>query len=227
MPPDSSPRAYGFLEGLSQADIDHVLAVTRARRFDRGEALFLHGDRADAVYVIDRGRVAVRVVTLDGQTATLAVRGPGDIVGELALLSDETLRTATAVALEPTETMRIGRDDFAALQAGRPTVSDVLIRILATRLQQTSALLVEALLDPAPVRVCNRLAGLAELATERAGERAIDLSQEDLASLAGTTRALVNRVLQGERRAGRVRLARGRIIVLCEPDALRSAAREE
>ena len=75
-----------MLSSLSPADRDRVLQAGRRRHFARGETLFHYGDRADAVHLLDRGRVAVRVLTPQGDQVILNVLGPGQVFGELALI---------------------------------------------------------------------------------------------------------------------------------------------
>src|ERR671922_1063228 len=102
---------WPLLDGVPEEPRRRVLAAARLRRFARGEVIFHEGDPGDTLHLIARGRVAVRVTTPLGDTATLAVLGPGDFFGELALLS-ESPRTATVTALEKTETMALHRDAF-------------------------------------------------------------------------------------------------------------------
>lgn len=202
---------WELLAGLSDADARRVLATTRRRSFARGEVLFHEGDPAAALHLIERGRVAVRVTTPLGDVATLDVLQPGGVLGELALLFPDGVRGATAVALEPVTTLAVDAATFAALRRDVASVDQVLVRVLASRLRQVNARLLEALYVPADVRVLRRVV---ELAGSYGGT--VPLTQEDLAGLAGTTRATVNRVLRREERAGAVRLDRGRVTLLDE-----------
>ena len=97
-------------------------------------------------------------------------------------------------------------------------MNDVLVRLLARRLRRQSELLVEALFVPAEARILRRLVELARL---YGGE--IPLTQEEIAGLAGTSRATVNRVLRAEAKKGTVELRRGRTSVL-DPQALAKRA---
>src|SRR5215213_1585949 len=94
---------YGLLSALSEEDRRAVLKVMIRRAYRRGETLFYEGEPGSLFYVIERGRVAIRVSTVLGDVATLAVLGRGDSFGEQALLSDSAVRTASAVALEALE----------------------------------------------------------------------------------------------------------------------------
>lgn len=215
---------WKLLEGLAAEDVRRVLSTATRRTFKRNEVLFHDQDPADTLHLLAKGRVAARITTVLGDTATLEILGPGDFVGEMALLSEDARRSATVVALEPVETMAIRRDDFDALRRQHPTVADVLTRILAARVRRLANMVVEAMYVPADRRVLRRLASLAEV-YRRDGEAVeVPLTQEDLAGLAGTTRGTVNRVLRKEEEGGLVALSRGKIVVN-DLDKLRARAR--
>jgi CRP-like cAMP-binding protein len=208
---------WTFLEGVPEEDRRRVLAATSRKRFARREVLFHEGDPGETVHLLDRGRVAIRITTPMGDVATLRVRGPGAVVGELALLGDLSRRTATVVALERVETLALHRDQFAELRRRHPSVDAFLANVLAEEIRRLSSLLMEALFVPADTRVVRRLLAL----VETYADEDIPLTQEDLASLAGTSRATVNRVLGHAEAEGAVERKRGRITVV---DADRLAA---
>lgn len=182
--------------------------------------MFHQGDPAEAMHLIWSGRFAVRVTMPGGDVVTLAILGKSDAFGELALIGDDHERSATIVALERSETRSIARDDLLRLRREQPQVDELLLRLLAARIRRTNDLLAEALYVPADKRVLRRLRELAELYGEE-GTRVIPLTQEEIAGLAGTSRATVNRVLRAEERAGSLELTRGRTTVL-DPDRLGS-----
>ena len=189
-------------------DVRALLTISRRRTFSRGEVVFHRSDPANALHLIATGRFAVRITTPLGETATLAVRGPGDAFGELALVGETAERSATVQALEPAETRSVLRDDFERLRRRHPSVDAILVAILAERVRRLSEQLAEAYYLSADARVVRRLADLADL---YGGE--VPLPQEALAELAGTSRATVNRVLRELEERGVVALGRSRTVV--------------
>jgi CRP-like cAMP-binding protein len=142
------------------------------------------------------------------------MHGPGDVFGLLAVIGAAPRRTATVVALEPSETFAIPASAFTRLRSTHPQIRDAVEQLLVEQLAETSNRLVEALYLPAAARVRVRLADLARLYGDTtAGDVVIPLNQEHLAGLAGTTRETVNRVLKQEEERGTVELARNRIVV--------------
>ncbi|HEY7966719.1 MAG TPA: Crp/Fnr family transcriptional regulator [Solirubrobacteraceae bacterium] len=205
---------WRLLEGVPAEEVRRVLEIARRRTFERDEVVFHEGDPADTLHLIERGRVAARTTTRHGQRATFAVLGPGDAFGELALLGPKARRSATVVAIEPLVTQSIFEADFHRLRREFPQLTEVMIAMLAAYVRRLSAQLVDALYVPADLRVRKRVAELAERYEEVDGEVVIPLRQEDIADLAGTSRATVNRVLREEARRGTVRLTRSQTAVL-------------
>jgi CRP/FNR family cyclic AMP-dependent transcriptional regulator len=205
---------WTLLEGLPPEDVRHVLAIARRRTFRKGEVVFHRDDLAESLHLIVKGRFAARITTPLGETAMLDVLGPGETFGELALLSPGARRSATVEALDEGETLSVYRDDFAALQAEHQGVKDVLLRLLAEQLARASERIVEAHYTDADTRVRRRLRDLAVRQQGAGRPMAVSLTQEQLAEMAGTSRATVNRVLREEARLGTVRLTRGCTTVL-------------
>ncbi len=161
----------------------------------------------------------IRISVPSGEEACLTVSGPGEPVGEQSLLSEESRRSASAVALEPVETMFLSTVEFVALRAENPRLDRLLLKVLTARVLRLTDQLVEALFVSAPNRVLRRVADAAGMY----GDGVIPLSQEEIASLAGCTRPTVNRALRTAQDAGAVDLARRQIRVL-DLDGLRRLA---
>jgi CRP-like cAMP-binding protein len=199
-----------LLRDLPDRDVQPVVDAARRRTFGKGEVVFHQGDFGDTLHLITNGRFAVRVTTAGGEAATLAVLGPGDVFGELALIRPDAVRIATVVALEPAQTLSLAREDFFLLRKEHPEVNEVLLTIVAEKVKRYTDQLLEALYLPAEMRVLRRLLELGEIY----GDSVVPVRQEDLAGMAGTSRATVNRVLRQEADRGTVSLSRGRVGIL-------------
>jgi CRP/FNR family cyclic AMP-dependent transcriptional regulator len=215
---------WPLLAGLPSEDIRQLLAIARRRSFDRGEVVFHREDPADSLHLIARGRFGARAMTPAGDTVLLDVLGPGQSFGELALLEMGSRRSATVSALEDGETRSVLRDDFVRLQREHPGVKDILLRLLAEQLRRASDRLLEAHYVDADTRVRRRLLELADVYGSGDAGAVVPLTQEDMAEMAGTSRATVNRVLREEQKRGAVELSRGRVTLL-DPGALQSRCR--
>jgi CRP/FNR family transcriptional regulator, cyclic AMP receptor protein len=215
---------WRLLDGVSEEEIRELLLVARRRRFSRNEVVFHRDDPGDSLHLIEKGRFAIRVMTALGDVATIAVRGPGESFGEMALVAEEPRRSATVTALEEAETFSIFRDDFARLRKRHPAIEAALFRFLAGEVRMLNERLLEALYLPVEKRVLRRLHDLVSLYASGPGQTVIPLTQEALAELAGASRPTVNQVLREEEKRGTIRLERGRTVVL-DRDTLARRAR--
>ena len=203
---------WEILRNLEPSERRTVLANATRRRYRDGEHLFHQSDPGDSVHLVEKGHVSIQVVNPAGTTLTLTVLAPGNFFGEQALLDPDSRRTAAAVAIGTVETWELRRSAFNDLQRRYPQVTVVLIEMLASQVRRLSEQLLDAHTLTAEERVLKQLRRLAE-SFGSDGSATIPLTQEDLASLAGTTRPTANRALQGLVDDGRVTLRRGRIDV--------------
>ncbi len=204
-----------LLDSLDVEARQAVHAAMRRRRFGRDEVIYHEGDPAESLHLVAKGRVAIRAVGPTGDSVTLNVLGRDEVHGELALLSDDHRRSATAVALEASEMLVLDRRDFDGLCASNPAIHRMLSIALAARVRELSAMVQEALYLSSDQRVVRRLHDLVRIyGTDADGPVEIPIRQDALASMAGTARPTANRVLRDLERCGCVQLARGRIVVL-------------
>jgi CRP-like cAMP-binding protein len=216
---------WPILAGVPADDVAALLAVARRRSFRRGEVVFHAGDPGEALHLVRKGRFAVRAMTPRGEVAILSIAGPGEAFGEMALLADDHERSASVEALEPGETLSVRRSEFQQLQAKHPGVTTALAVILAHRVRRLSGRVLVAHYLDADARARWAVAELAD--AYRSGDQpavVVPLTQEQIAELAGSSRATVNRVLREEQERGVVQLERGRVTVL-DTGALRRRAR--
>ena len=212
---------WRLIDGVPDDEVRRLLSVARRRRFSRHEVVFHRDDPADSLHLVSKGRFAIRIMTPLGETVTIGIRGPRDQFGEMALVADGMMRSATVEALEEAETFAVYVAEFQRLRREYPSVNQVLIGFLAEEVRRQNELLMEALYIPVERRVLRRLAELSVLYAGR--DSVIPLTQEQLAELAGTSRATVNRVLREERDRGTVELRRGKTVVLDAEEIARRA----
>jgi CRP-like cAMP-binding protein len=148
-----------------------------------------------------------------GDVATLTVLGPGQSFGEQAVLSTDSRRTASAGAVGPVETLTVGRDQLEDLRKRLPVVDRFLVEVLAVQVRRLTEHLLEALYVPADKRVLRRLVQLDELCEAAGVGEVLPFTQDDIATMAGTTRPTANRVLKKCQEAGLIELGRGRVTV--------------
>ena len=214
---------WALFDGLAVEQTRAVLGLARRRKFSRGEVVFHEGDPGDTLHLIDRGHVAVRVTTPLGDMATLRIIGPGEYFGELALVSPAP-RSATVTALEPTETLVLHRDQINRVRLEHPDVEQALLDLVVGEVRRLSAALLDAMYAPVPLRLARQLVGLARsYQADAQGRVVIPLTQDDLASLCGTTRPTINQLIGKLTDNKLLEVARGRVIVTDLPGLARKA----
>jgi CRP/FNR family transcriptional regulator, cyclic AMP receptor protein len=191
-----------------------VTSACRPRRFGAGEVIFHAGDPADSLYILRHGHVEILAHTPLGQQLTYTILGPDQSFGELSLLMDDPVRSATARALDATETLVLKALDLARLRRENPALDDGLLKVMGGQVLRLSQQLTEFLYLPVETRVRRRLVDLCSLYQDAAGPTVIPLSQHQIASLAGAARATVNRVLRQEETLGIVALHRRHVTIL-------------
>lgn len=193
--------------------------------YQTGDALLRQGERSDRVHVIVAGRVRVVRLTRHGEEILLALRGPGDVVGELAVI-DPAPRTATVNAIEDVNSLTITGRAFTDFLRGHPHLLLAITRTLVTRLRESDRRLVEGRTEDTRTRVARQLLELA-VRYGRVADRGLDLdvplSQEQLAAWVGASREAVSLALRHLRETGGVSTGRMRITIV-NVDVVRKAA---
>lgn len=215
-------RDVPLLARLPEAELRALASKGHVHDYRSGAVIFHEGDPGDALHIVIEGGVRIVVASRKGEEATVALLGPGECVGDLALL-DGKPRSASAIASGKTKTLVVRRDDFTRWLTERPKAMFALLETLSLRVRRTD----EALADFAFLDLNQRLAKrLLDLAIVRQDGRDLSgaqlrITQAELASMLGVSRESVNKQLNQFARDGWIALKRG-LITLKQPDSLRT-----
>lgn len=210
-----------FLRQLSRADADALVARVRRRRVPASEPLLHSGAAGDEVVLVLAGHVRLVAYGADRREVMLAVRGEGELLGEMAALGAQR-RTASATAVGDVEVGFLPGDAFREYLRDHPDAALVLIRMLVRRLAEADRDRVALATQDSVGRVAKRLAEMAlehGAATHPGSGIELSLTQDELARWTGTTRETVSRALRLMRQLGWVQTANRSITVL-DPTAL-------
>jgi CRP-like cAMP-binding protein len=203
-----------FLDRLRDADRHALLAAGQDRRFRGGSRVFQEGDRGDFVLVVLDGRVKIEATSTGGVTSVLSVRGPGELVGELAAI-DFGPRLASAVALDPVQARIIHTQAFRQLVSRHPTLALALMELLTSRLREADRRRIEFGSADATARLAQLLVDLArDVYVASPGPVEVRLSQHELAGMIGASRESVARALVVLRDADLVTTGRRSVTVV-------------
>jgi len=221
-----SPAAVPFLQQLSPEDADALLARLHPRTIKAGTAITRAGSAGDETMVVFRGRVRVVAYGSDRREVVLALRGPGELIGEMSALGAGR-RTASAIALDDVEAGALTATEFVEFLREHPQVSIVVIRMVVRRLAEATQDVIDLATQDSVGRLAKRLAELSAehgKPTDGGTQIELELTQDELASWTGATRETVSRALRLMRQLGWVSTHRKTITVL-DPSALRERSR--
>ena len=214
-----------FWEMLRPAERSVLLSIGVRHGHPAGTTLLREGEPAASVLVLLSGRVKVIATGASGAQGLLAIRAPGDVLGELAAV-DEGMRSATVVAVDPIDVLRLPVARFQEILRTEAGVAYALLRTLSTKLRLADRRRVE-LSEPTNRRIATLLSELAvDHGVIDAGAITISLpvSQDDLAMMIGASREAVVRALRELRSDGVLSTGRQQIVVLL-PEELADRAR--
>jgi CRP/FNR family transcriptional regulator, cyclic AMP receptor protein len=176
-----------------KAFLASVGAERTIHRYRPKEEIFSQGDRANAVFYVQQGRVKLGVLSKQGKEATIALLGPGDFLGEACLASDQSLRLATATAITDCSILKIEKKRMLRTLREEHEFSDLFVGYMVERHNRTQADLVDQLFNSSEKRLARALLILSRFGKKDKPESVIPpVSQETLAEMVGTTRQRVN-----------------------------------
>jgi CRP/FNR family transcriptional regulator, cyclic AMP receptor protein len=209
-------RTTGFWGLLTSADQGDLSAIGRTKVYRRGEFLCHEGELATHLFVLVTGSVKIIYDTADGRRRVVALRGNGDVVGELA---GETggERTATVQAIDAVHALIVGYDRFVSFFESHPRAAHAYVHVMIQRWGDAAAKLGMVSVTSGRQRVAVLLLELAERygnAVDGEIHVGMRLSQEELASLANTSRPVLTRALENWRERGYIRTGVRHITIL-------------
>ena len=213
--------AQGFWPLLSDDERTVLTGLGRTTVYPPGAVMCVEGDPNTHVFVLVDGWVKIVGVTSDGHELTLALRGRGDTVGEVA---GETTgyRSATVQAVGTVRALVVPYERFSSFLDAHDGADRAYRRMVTRRWNDAESMLRARSVTSG----AQRLAGLLLELADSELQTAMTLTQEELASLTGASRATVTRALSNWRRRGIIRTGQ-RDITITDPGALRKIAGQQ
>lgn len=212
-----------LFEGASPSDFAPLTRSALTRQYQRGELIWATGDKADALYLVLAGEVAVSRIGPHGEEYVVEAFVSGDIMGLLHFFESSPTRTLDARANDSTVCWIVSRSDFLRLLERNPTLMLLMLRTYSRWIVQRDLQDADAAFRNLTARVATKLLYLGN----RYGEAAEDgvriklrVTETTLASMLGASRENVSRAMAHLQRAGLVRRQRG-LLLLPQPDELR------
>ncbi|HZE39464.1 MAG TPA: Crp/Fnr family transcriptional regulator [Stackebrandtia sp.] len=216
----------GLFQGVDPEAVEALSKELEQVEIKKGDTIFTESEPGDSLYIVVSGKVKLGRRSADGRQNLLAVMGPADMIGELAIF-DPGPRTATATALTDLKLARLGKSALRPWLTNRPEIAEQLLRVIARRLRRTNDALADLIFTDVPGRVAKSLLQMASrFGTRDGGVLRVthDLTQEELAQLVGASRETVNKALADFAGRGWLRLD-GKSVIILDPERLARRAR--
>ena len=189
--------SINIFSNLSDNELENLQKVFKPRNYLKNSMIILEEEYGDLVFVVKTGTIKITRVNDEGKEVILALLGPGEIFGELAILDGEA-RSANALAQENCKLLAINKEDFLDILKHNFSISYSLMCELAKRLRKSDQQIEALSLSDAEHRIGVSLLNLAEdMGVIKKGQVTIEKLpfQQDIANMAGTSRETVSRVL--------------------------------
>jgi CRP/FNR family cyclic AMP-dependent transcriptional regulator len=185
-----------------KAFLSKVGAGKTILKFKKNQHVFKQGDVADAVFYIQEGSVKLTVLSEQGKEAVVGILGPRQFFGE-GCLNGHPLRIATTTAMEECVLTSITKEAMIATLHTEPKFSELFMAYLLTRNSRIEEDLIDQLFNSSERRLARLLLLLAHFGKEgRPQPILLDMSQETLAEMIGTTRSRVSYFMNKFRKLG-------------------------
>jgi CRP-like cAMP-binding protein len=172
------------------------------RDHPKTQPIFSQGDRADAVFFVQRGKVKLTVLSRQGKQAVVALLGPGDFFGE-GCLAGQPVRMATATALTESSVLRLPKPAMIRALHRDAVFAEVFTAYLLSRNIRMEEDLVDQLFNSSEKRLARILLLLANFGKAGRPEPVVPkISQETLAEMVGTTRSRISFFMNKFRKLG-------------------------
>lgn len=215
-----------FLDRLSAREREVIEAKSVRRSYRRGAKLFLEGDSASEVLLIQKGQIKITVGSHDGREVLLEIRGAGEVIGEMALI-DDSPRSASAFSLTtPTEVLVMSVRTFKELVDTDSEFTRSLLDEMVRKVRDASFHQLELALDDVVGRVARRLLDLdSRFGRMKDGVVSVKspITQQEIADWSGVSRQAVVKELSALRDAGIVE-AKGSMMTIVDREALEERA---
>jgi CRP-like cAMP-binding protein len=208
-------RSIALFQGLSDRELDMLLALTTTKKLKKRAFLFRKGEPGNALFALMEGRLKATGEGRDGKEVVFSFMDPGEVIGEIALLDQEP-RSATVQAVEDAALLTLHRRDLLPFLDRNPKVAIKLAGVLATRIRRLSELMEDTVFLGLPSRLAKKLLSLARRygkATPGGLRIELKLPQHELGELVGTSRESINKQLRQWGEEGIVQFANGYVTI--------------
>ncbi len=218
-------QQIALFAGMSGEQLASLAPMLKQRTYQKGETILYQGEHGDSMFIILSGKVRIYGLSPYGQEISFELCDGGEFFGEMALLLG-TPRSANVEALQTTEVLVLHRQAVQHYLLANPPAAVQILETLSRRLRRTTESVGDLSALGVPQRLARQLVKLAGRYGQKQADGvliSLDLAQEAIASMIGTTRESANRALSRLREQDIVRIEEGRILIT-QPEKLEKLA---
>lgn len=189
-----SLNSISLFSGLSNEYLHKIESIATHLEFDKGQIIFNEGDKADGLYMVEKGQIKVFKLSFDGKEHILHIYGPGHSFGEVPVFEGKNF-PASSMAIEKSSIIFLPRNRFVGLIAQAPGLGMNLLADLSRRLREFTVQIENLSLKEVPARLASYILTLSK---EQKNKHKVTLpiSKAQLANLIGTTPETISRILK-------------------------------
>jgi CRP/FNR family transcriptional regulator len=192
-----------------------VAMTTIHREYEKGETIYLEGEQAEKLIIINKGKVKIAKLSETGKEQIIRVLGPGDFMGELALFTHSTLKS-NAEALEPTTICILNGEKINNLIEKRPSIALKIIKEISMRLEKAENQIRSLAIQDVEQRLADTLLNMAD----ENNFINLNISKKDLAAHIGMSQETLSRKLTSFQNRGWIKQEGQRKIKILNKGAL-------
>ena len=202
--------------GLPEEQLQDISRLLLERSYQKGRFIFMEGEPGEAIYLLKSGLIKLTKRLEDGREHILHFVNPGDVFAEVVIFDGGTY-PATAEVQEDSVVGVLRNQDIERLLSQHPSMAVSLLHIMSRRLRTAQ----EKVMNLALHDTARRLAfSLLKMAEEHGVQKSkgtlinLNLTNQELANLTGSSRETINRMLNSFKRAGAIDVDRQQIVVM-------------
>ena len=209
-------RNVPLFEELSLDNLAAINQVTIERRYKKNETIFCEGEPGAGFHYVKSGKIKIVKLSTDGREHIINILGPGEVFAEV-LLFNKGDYPATAVALEEACVGIIKNSELEHVVVSQPQIALNIIRVLSKKLQYVQVKIKSLAFSDSHAKIAQTVESLARRygeATDRGLEVVVDMTRQEVANMAGTTRETVSRVFSIMKKDGVLDADERRIVII-------------
>ncbi|MBI4572547.1 MAG: Crp/Fnr family transcriptional regulator [candidate division NC10 bacterium] len=206
-------KSIPYFQDLDGPALDRIRASVFEVRLEKGQVLFAEGEPAQAMYVVRSGQVRIFKLSPDGREQVLRIAGTGDCFNEVPVF-DDGANPANAQAAEPSALWGIRRRDMRRLVEEHPAIALGFLKAFAGKLRFFTRKVEDLSFRSVTSRVAKLLLEIAEDDGKGGLVLRQRFTQQEMASVVGTTREMIGRAFKALEKAGAIRLDRHRVVIV-------------